>query len=50
MLPKSEHKASDVGVCVVEMVIAHSSPAVVVVHFKTSSIARSVLTRQSHLH
>ena len=47
---KSEHKASDLCVIVVKVVTTHSSPSVVVVDLKTSSIGWSVITSKSHRH
>ena len=50
--PKSEHEAGDLCVIVVEADITHSSPGVVVVDLKTSSIRWSVriVTGKSHRH
>jgi len=47
-LPKSEHIAGDVCISVVKTVITHSSPGVVVVDLKTSSIRWSVVTSESN--
>ena len=48
---KAEHIAGDLSVSVVKVVVTHSSPDAVVVHFKTSSsIRRSVVSNKSNLH
>ena len=48
--PKSEHVACDLCVCGAKAITTNSSPCVVVVDLKTSSVTRSAMTSKSHRH